>query len=176
MPSPFPGMDPYLEGLYWNTFRSQLLYQFARELSARLRPHYFARTEERPSRDERKLQNTLGIYCVPGRQLVTRIEILNPLNKEGAGREDYLLDRAKWLQSPVHLLEIDLLRAGNRSVHPLPAATYIILLSRALKRPWAEVWLIGLRDPLPTVPVPLLPEEPDLSLDLQLALSSVYDE
>lgn len=47
MPSPFPGMDPYLEGSLWMTVHSQLGVEIARQLAPRLRPRYIALTTER---------------------------------------------------------------------------------------------------------------------------------
>jgi hypothetical protein len=47
MPSPFPGMDPYLEGSRWLGVHSQLCAEIARQLSPRLRPKYVALTNER---------------------------------------------------------------------------------------------------------------------------------
>src|SRR6266480_2219460 len=42
MPSPFPGMDPYLEGTYWMTFHTQMIAEIARQLAPKLRPRYLA--------------------------------------------------------------------------------------------------------------------------------------
>jgi hypothetical protein len=51
-----------------------------------------------------------------------------------------------------------------------------VLVSRADRRPEADFWPIGLRDPLPTIPVPLRPEDGDARLDLQALLNRIYDE
>lgn len=45
MPSPFPGMDPYLEGPEFGGLHSQLIAEFARQLTVVLRPRYVARME-----------------------------------------------------------------------------------------------------------------------------------
>jgi hypothetical protein len=47
MPSPFPGMDPYLEGARWMTVHAQLTAEIARQLAPKLRPKYVALTTER---------------------------------------------------------------------------------------------------------------------------------
>src|SRR5262249_48755428 len=47
MPSPFPGMDPYLEGSLWMTVHTQLSAEIARQLAPKLRPKYLAFTTER---------------------------------------------------------------------------------------------------------------------------------
>jgi hypothetical protein len=75
------------------------------------------------------------------------------------------------------LLEIDLLRRGQRvpMQQPLPPADYFIFLSRAERRPLTEIWPLTVRDPLPVVPVPLLPGDDDAPLDLQHAFTAAYD-
>src|SRR5438094_8890252 len=47
MPSPFPGMDPYLEGSLSMSVHSQLTAEIARQLAPKLRPRYLALTTER---------------------------------------------------------------------------------------------------------------------------------
>ena len=42
MPSPFPGMDPYLEGSSWMEVHTQLSSEIARQLAPKLRPKYRA--------------------------------------------------------------------------------------------------------------------------------------
>ncbi len=43
MPSPFPGMDPYLEGYLWSDVHSSLANKIRQHLTPKLRPHYTAR-------------------------------------------------------------------------------------------------------------------------------------
>jgi hypothetical protein len=48
MPSPFPGMDPYLEDRHdWPDFHHRLIYNIAEALQPQLSPRYFARIEKR---------------------------------------------------------------------------------------------------------------------------------
>jgi hypothetical protein len=111
------------------------------------------------------------------RQLVTAIERLSPTNKQGAGRAEYLERRQRLLLSAAHLVEIDLLRAGQRlPMHQvLPSVPYFVFVGRAERRPLTEVWPITLREALPTIPIPLLQGDADVPLDLQAALTAVYD-
>jgi len=120
---------------------------------------------------------TVEIRETGSRQLVTAIEVLSPTNKRADGREEYLTKRRRILLSRAHLIEIDLLRQGQRVPmrQPLPQAPYFVILSRAEERPITEVWPIQLGERLPVVPVPLLPGDADVSLDLQQALTNVYD-
>jgi hypothetical protein len=81
------------------------------------------------------------------------------------------------LLSTAHLIEIDLLRAGQRlpMEQPLPPARYYVFVGRSESRPLVDVWPIQLSDPLPVIPVPLLPGDDDVQLELQTVLSQVYD-
>lgn len=47
MPSPFPGMDPYLESSAWASFHGQFVAELARQLAPKLRPKYLALMGER---------------------------------------------------------------------------------------------------------------------------------
>jgi hypothetical protein len=81
------------------------------------------------------------------------------------------------LRSSFHLVELDLLRGGERPPldRPVPPAPYYVTLARANRRPRAEVWPIQLFEPLPVLPVPVLEPDPDVALDLGAAVASVYE-
>jgi len=110
--------------------------------------------------------------------LVAVIELLSPANKRAGsdGQREYQWKRESVLRSAAHLLELDLLRAGERlrTLEPLPDADYYAFLSRADRRPLVDVYRWMLRDPLPVVPVPLSGGEPDVPLDLQQIFDAVY--
>jgi hypothetical protein len=74
-------------------------------------------------------------------------------------------------------VELDLLRSGIRlpTVTPLPAGDYYAMISRANRRPTAEVYAWTLRQPLPAIPVPLQQGDPDVMLELQSVFATVYD-
>jgi len=227
MPSPFPGMDPYLEHpRFWQDVHQRLSAEIADQLTPQLRPRYVARlvpqrVMDQPDNGELRILfpdvsvmrrpsaeslpelagpaaaiapppvTAVNVMRVPFRQvsieirdvasglLVTAIELLSPANKRpgSEAREAYLRKRDTLLASTAHLLEIDLLRRGERLPlePPPPPASYYVVLSRADRRPEAEVWPIRLQDRLPVVPVPLLAPAPDASLDLGAALRTVYD-
>ena len=120
---------------------------------------------------------TVEIRDAANRELVTSIEVLSPTNKRGEGRLEYLAKRQRLLLSTAHLVEIDLLHQGQRvpMQEALPPAPYYVLVGRAETRPLTAVWPIPLAAPLPAVNVPLLPGDADVPLDLQLALTTVYD-
>lgn len=119
------------------------------------------------------------IRATSTQELVTVIEILSPVNKRPGhdAYRDYQRKRRDLLRSPVHLLELDLLRGGERPPleEPVPAAPYYVTLSREGYRPIVTVWPIQLVDPLPVLPVPLLEPDPDASLDLASIVAGVYE-
>ncbi|MCS7264514.1 MAG: DUF4058 family protein, partial [Armatimonadetes bacterium] len=47
--------------------------------------------------------------------------------------------------------------------------------SRSYKRPIAEVYAWTIKQPLPTIPIPLKRGDEDVMLDLQKVLNAVYD-
>jgi Protein of unknown function (DUF4058) len=111
-------------------------------------------------------------------RLVAVIELLSPVNKRrGKGREEYLDKRHTFLTSPVHLIEIDLLRSYPRMPFddPLPQAHYLVMVCKAGERPNSSVWPISVRQTLPTIPIPLLHPDPPVPLDLGQALRAAYE-
>jgi hypothetical protein len=121
----------------------------------------------------------LEIRELETRRVVTVIEMLSPSNKQpgSAGWAEYVRKRNAVLNSPTHLVEIDLLRGGRRMPmrDPLSPGDYYVMVSRAPLRPTADVYAFGLRDPLPTISIPLAGNDPDAPLDLQTVLNTIYD-
>lgn len=98
------------------------------------------------------------------------------------GRDPYL-EGSEWMSihselSTAHLIEIDLLRAGNRVPmrQSLPDAPYFVFLGRASERPLTDVWSLPLKEQLPVVPVPLQDTDPDVALDLQGTFQNTCDD
>jgi hypothetical protein len=112
-------------------------------------------------------------------ELITAIEILSPVNKRHRheARTKYLRKRRELFRSAAHLIEIDLLRGGERPPldEPVPAAPYYVVLSREEHRPRVDVWPIQLADKLPVIPVPLAAPDPDVPLDLGAVVAAVYE-
>ena len=61
MPSPFPGMDPYLESHFWPGFHTAFMVELAAQLQAVLRPRYIVRIEERTYLDTPSDEPGIGI-------------------------------------------------------------------------------------------------------------------
>lgn len=124
-------------------------------------------------------ESFLEIVSADDRRVVTILEVVSPGNKDkksNAGRA-YKAKRAEVLQSAVHWVELDLLRAGGRvgTWDFLPAHDYLIFVSAVGGRPKDRFWPFRLRDRMPTIGIPLLPEDPDAPLVLQAVLNAAYD-
>jgi hypothetical protein len=119
---------------------------------------------------------TVEIRDATNNQLITLIEILSPVNKRGEGLHQYQQKRHKLITAGVHLLEIDLLRRGERPLNQpvIPRSAYRITLIRA-QAGKAEIWPIALADPLPLLSVPLRLPDNDTVLDLSQTLQDIYE-
>jgi hypothetical protein len=226
MPSPFPGMNPYLEGpRFWRDFHDSFIIALRDDLAGQvLQRGYFVSVNEqvylrefwsdygepfgRPDisvgiRDGTTLTESTGgtaTMAVPLKsriddvvpdegvnflevidrnteEIITTIEVLSPSNKFlGKDRGTYVAKRRRILESPVHLVEIDLLRAGPRMPFAdQPRCDYLVAVSRANSRPDVDMWPFGIRDPFPPIPVPLRDGEQDAALNLKSVLDGVYD-
>lgn len=225
MPSPFPGMNPYLENPeIWPEVHNRLIVAISDSLVPQLLPKYRVAIEKRvyqmnsdnsllvgiPDVTIQKINNQpnsptsnvavaappitalkvrvpmlmefreayLEVREIATQKVITVIELLSPKNKRpGEGREAYLNKRQKILSSSTHLVEIDLLRAGEA----MPVfgndftANYRILVSRGNCRPEADLYLFNLPNPIPTFPLPLQSGDTEPIVDLQNLLGGVYD-
>lgn len=125
----------------------------------------------------------LEIRDIETQEVVTVIEILSPTNKTTReGRRQYEQKRADTLSSSTNLIEIDLLRTGKPLAVKLPgnrspkASDYRIVISRAHYRPKADVYLFGIRNPIPDLPVPLRYGEAEPLLLFNRLLHTIYEE
>jgi hypothetical protein len=200
MPSPFPGMDPYLDDpTIWPDSHNSLASRIRDALNASLPESYYAQLEVRSEiglcsveillDDEPVALCSVDVRDARTHQVVTLIEILSPSNKRpGADRDNFLQKRAEILQSDASLVEIDLLRTGTRLwTHPevtrrlgalTPAPDYLVLVNRAWTRGpdfRLQAFPVSLIDALPVVPVPLRKDEEEIRLDLQYVFQQVYD-
>jgi hypothetical protein len=120
----------------------------------------------------------IEIRALPGRQVVTVIELLSPFNKRpGDGRRAYEEKRLALLSSRTHLVEIDLLRGGPpMAMRGAPTgAAYRILVSRATTRPRADLLVFGVRDAIPIFRLPLLPGDDEPEVNTTRLLHDLYD-
>jgi hypothetical protein len=229
MPTPFPGMDPYLEepGL-WEEVHTNLIVGIQHFINPLVRPHYRVAVERytylslfpvddslpvgkpdvlvlspiqtesqvMPATTAKTVTATaepvvaeipmpeeirpryLEIRDTKTNEVVTVIEVLSPVNKVNIqGRKKYLNKRFKIVESMSHLVEIDLLRAGQ----PLPMRIsgqndYRILVSRSQRRPQADVYMFSVQEAVPDIPIPLHEGESEPVLCLNQILHTLYDE
>ena len=220
MPSPFPGMDPYLENpKMWPDVHNRLIAALGDELSPLLRPSYYVALEERTYLEEPRELLLLGrpdltvvdrggeegtskrsgtptvvevelpigaevretfleVRTASEGEVVTVLELLSPANKRsGTGRRMYLDKRELILSTRTSLVELDLLRAGDPmpTVGPRVSSDYSLLVSRAHRRPKADLVPFGVRDRIPAFLVPLRRGEDEPAVDLAKVLHSLYD-
>lgn len=227
MPSPFPGLDPFIEGQTWADFHHALIEVIREALLLQTRPRYVVRVEERvyvehepnggaglvrpdvtvlersrregPPESPETTRTAVAVTPVilhlptPERvreafltiraretlEVVTVIEVLSPGHKRPGsdGRREYLRKREDVLLSNTHLVELDLLRGGERlpTLEPLPPGDYYAFVCRRQRRFQAEVYAWSLRQLLPPIPVPLAGTDPDGVLDMQALCTTVYD-
>jgi len=124
-------------------------------------------------------ENFIEIYeSGPEHRLVTCIEVLSPSNKRSGstGREVYLRKRRGLLVDQVNLVEIDLLRGGQRMpmLDPWPDSPYTLLVARYKYVTRCLVWKAYFLRPLPTIKIPLESPDPDIPLDLQPMIEAIY--
>lgn len=188
MPSPFPGMDPYLEAPdLWPDVHHELLSVLRELLNPQLRPSHYARIsgfgvllgESDALVEENIVRPWINVIERSGRSIVAAIVVLSPGTKafRSASRESYQIDRDRLLKSSTGLVEIDLLRAGHGFLqHPaIPPHQYRVIVSGRGQRAGDACWLAPLANHLPMIPVPLGEGERDVLLDLQAAITAVYD-
>jgi hypothetical protein len=125
---------------------------------------------------EEVVRRWIEIRRQPDRSLVTVIELLSPSNKEAPGRSEYVEKRLELIDRPVHLVEIDFLIGGHRLPmgKPMPRGDYFALVARADQRPDCDVFAWSVHEPLPTIPIPLDPPDPDFPLDLAVLYATAY--
>jgi hypothetical protein len=129
--------------------------------------------------EEEHREAFVEIYeATPEQRLVTCIEVLSPSNKRPntPGYDLYLRKRQSLLLGDASLVEIDLLRGGSRMpmLDPWPDSPYTVLVARAKKFAVCRVWPVSFQIPSPSVPIPLLKPDPDILLDLQPMIDSIY--
>ncbi len=222
MPSPFPGMNPYLEHPdLWPDVHNALIAALRETLVPKVSPRYYVALEERTYLDEatdlvfvgrpdvalvsrertpaeraprpgrsaavievttpmpdRRRETYLEVRTAGEGNVITVLELLSPANKRpGSGRRLYLEKRLLVLATQTNLVEVDLLRAGERlpTLGPQVDSDYRVLISRSGGRPRADLIPFGVRDAIPVFPLPLRPGEDEPMVDLGPVLSALYD-
>jgi hypothetical protein len=149
MPSPFPGMDPYLEDSdLWNGLALSLMVYAAETLQSLLPSGYYAEICEADP-DARPGRPSVEIRTLRDHDCVTVLELIGPVlkSRHSPERAAYQSRQRGILMSTLHLVEFDLGRGGTpmglASLGPgdaLPRCDYTVCISRAEKRPRVEVY------------------------------------
>lgn len=191
MPSPFPGMDPYLEcPKYWTAFQHQLLSCLLQILHPGLENRYRTRTTTRAYHSETPLFTSIiredhveevgEVRNKSDGRLVTLIEVVNPANKTtAAGRAAYLEKRREAVLSRAGIVEIDLVLQGKPTLsysrEGLPEFDYAVTVTRATTPERYEIYTATLAKRLPKFKLPLALDDRDSLMDLQAAFARAYE-
>jgi hypothetical protein len=237
MPSPFPGMDPYLEiPAFFPGFHDRFIAYLSESVQAKLPEPYYAEMGDRVwvemssrnigpdvnilrgepprvagamSASEEELDlggvatavRRMVVVHVPhdefrepfvqifakldGERLVTSIEVLSLANKTPGvqGRDLYLRKQKELLNGQVHLVEIDLLRAGEHTTavpadrlrQAAGAFDYHVCVHQFDNFEDYHVYPILLEARLPEIDIPLLPGDGAVALDLQQVFARCYE-
>ena len=117
-----------------------------------------------------------------GNRVITVIEILSPANKAGgAGTAAYKEKQREVEAGDASLVEIDLLRAGQRVTlvpwEQIPRShrtIYHTQVHRGWRAGEAEIYRMPLQRRLPPLRIPLRQTDPDARLDLQALIDQAY--
>lgn len=128
---------------------------------------------------DKQRENFIDIYDAdPEQRLVTTIEVLSPSNKRPGteGWDQYQSKRRSALLGGVNLVEIDLLRGGQRPpmLDAWPESPYTLSVARAFRDQRCHVWPAYFQQPLPAIFVPLVEPDADIPLQLQPMIEAIY--
>ena len=192
MPSPFPGMDPYLEDeKLWPAFQHQLVACLYQILLPGLVDRYRARIGQRMYTTELALftsvvreehhEEYIEVRQRTDNRLVTLIEVASPVNKtDPRGRAAYLDKRREGRAQNASIVEIDLVLQGqpllDYSREGLPDWDYAITVTRSTQPERYEIYTTTLQKRLPRFKIPLAADDRDTVLDLQATFARCYDQ
>jgi hypothetical protein len=192
MPSPFPGMDPYLEhDALWPAFHHQLVLALYQVLLPGLIDRYRARLGQRHYATEQALftsvireehhEDFIEIHNQKNGRLITLLDIVSPTNKmTRLGRDAYLERRLEARNAGASLVELDLVLQGQPTLdysrEGLPDWDYAVSVTRSSKPEQYEIYTATLQKRLPRFRLPLAADDRDTVLDLHTAFSRAYDQ
>ncbi len=191
MPSPFPGMDPYLEHpAVWPSFHRHLVAAVYQMLLPGLVDRYRARVVPRTYTSELILftsvtkenhaEEYIEIRSRTDGRLVTLVEVVSVGNRTTtAGRSAFLATRTAAQTDRAGVVEIDLLTQGRPPVdldrQALPPYDHTVCVTRGGTPDRHEIYAFGIRKRLPKFKLPLAADDRDTVLDLQLAVVRAYE-
>lgn len=192
MPSPFPGMDPYLEqDKLWPVFHHQFMACLYQILLPGLVDRYRARVCQRQYVTEQALftsvvreehqEEYIEVRQRSDGRLITLVEAVGPANKTtSSGRKSYLDKRQEGKTGGANLVEVDLVLQGQPTLEysrdGLPEWDYAVTVTRTTQPERYEIYTATLQKRLPRFRLPLAPDDRDTVLDLQAAFARCYDQ
>lgn len=136
MPSPFPGMDPYLEDYLWPDFHQRLATEISRVLAPQLRPRYVARLAVQVIQDKQPGAE-IGIMY-PDVEILQRQQAVRPLPPRVLGGETATSATTKTISPalafPLLDFEVRLVNVEVRDSATNQLVTSIEILSPVNKR------------------------------------------
>ena len=192
MPSPLPGMDPYLEdeGI-WPVFQHHLVLCLYQILLPGLVDRYRARVGQRHYVTEQALftsvireehqEDFIEIRQRSDGRLVTLLDVVSPSNRTtSSGRQAYLDTRKDGRNGGANLVEIDLVLQGQPMLdyarENLPDWDYAVTVTRATQPERHEIYTATLQKRLPRFRLPLAADDRDTVLNLHAAFARAFDQ
>ena len=191
MPSPFPGMDPYLEDeKLWPEFHHALVAALYQALLPNLVDRYRARVGQRHYVVEQALftsvirdehhEEFIEVRQRSDGRLISLLDVVSPANKTlSAARGAYLEKRQEAKSAGASLVEIDLILQGTPTLdysrEGLPDWDYAVTVTRCTQPERFEIYTATLQKKLPRFRLPLAADDRDTVLDLQNGFSRCYD-
>lgn len=188
MPSPFPGMDPFIEYDCWNNFHSRMILSIADDVVHKNDLPFVATIDDiiypfvpPPGSNAKWIgpppkQHHVCLRRCRDPKPFTIITMLCPTTKGGSGTEKYIRHREDFLRQGMHLVEIDLLRLGEKlpAFETVAVNNFGAVVTRADQPANAQIYQWSLTDRLPRIGIPLADGVPDVELDLQEAFDGLY--
>jgi hypothetical protein len=187
MPSPFPGMDPFLEAAdLWSDFHRDFVGELHQSLGRGLAEWYEAITRRRQyTMDDTGaakpyVEDFIEVRERTSGKPVTLIDVLSPANKMAdEGRRAYHVSRREGIEAGANLVEVDLILQGRPTLEysreGLAAWHYAVTLTRTNHRERFEIFTSTLQKRLPRFRLPLSSDDRDMVIDLQTAFARCYD-
>lgn len=191
MPSPLPGMDPYLEHpTKWPAFHRHMIASVYQILLPGLVDRYRARVSSRSYTAEVVLftsvtkeqhdEEFIEIRSRTDGRLVTLVEVVTIGNRTTpAGKAAYLATRSAAQAERAGVVEIDLVTQGRPPIEfdrsTLPQHDHSVTVTRGSTPDRYEIYTSGVRRRLPKFKLPLAADDRDTVLDLQIAFVRAYD-
>ena len=185
MPSPFPGMDPYLEDdTLWPAFHNHLAHVLYQLTLPGLMDRYRARVAQRKYATEKALFTSvvreehvepfIEVRQRSNGHIVTLVDIVSPANKTtDKGKQMFLDKRQEALAHRASVVQVEIVVPGQplleHSREGLADWDYAVTVTRCNQPDHFEIYTATLNKRLPRFRMPLASDDRDTVIDLQAA-------